>query len=402
MNIAIAGGGTGGHVFPAIAIAKELTMEIANIHITFIGTARGIESRVVPREGYDIRFIKSEGLVGKNIFNTIKSALKIPLSLKDSKRILRELQPELVLGVGGYSSGPVVLCASMMGIPTMIHEQNTLPGLTNKLLGRFVDTVAVTYQESIKFFPREKTYLTGNPVRLEILKGDREKGCKIFSLDPNLFTIFVFGGSLGATRINSAVSEALAYLEPFKDSIQFLHQTGDKDVDAVRETYRTREFKGTVVPFAYEMADAYAAADLIISRAGATTLAELTACGKAAILVPYPFAAGNHQEINARKLWDVGAAQMILEKDLNGKAVADLIKYLLQDPDAIGQMERTSKSLGNPEATKRIIELMMGLLKKNIEYRIEKGLRGQGVKGSGGNNGKRSSNPRILEPSDPV
>jgi len=372
MNIVIAGGGTGGHVFPAIAIAKELKMKIAHIKITFVGTARGIESKIVPKEGYDIRFIKAEGLVGKNIFRTIKSALKIPVALRDSKKILKELKPELVLGVGGYSSGPVVLCASMMGIPTMIHEQNTLPGLTNKLLGKFVDTVAVTYHESIRFFPQEKTYLTGNPVRSEILKGDRGRGCKIFSLKKNLFTIFVFGGSLGATRINNAVSEALAYLEPFKDKIQFLHQTGDKDLDAVKEAYRMREFKGTVVPFAYEMADAYAVADLIISRAGATTLAEMTACGKAAILVPYPFAAGNHQEVNARKLWDVGAAQMILDKELNGKTLSDSIKYLLQDPDAIGQMERTSKSLGNPEATNRIIELMMGLLKKKIKYKTKK------------------------------
>ena len=372
MNIVIAGGGTGGHVFPAIAIAKELKMKIAHIKITFVGTARGIESKIVPKEGYDIRFIKSEGLVGKNIFRTIKSALKIPVALRDSKRILKELKPELVLGVGGYSSGPVVLCASMMGIPTMIHEQNTLPGLTNKLLGKFVDTVAVTYHESIRFFPQEKTYLTGNPVRTEILKGDRGRGCKIFSLKKNLFTIFVFGGSLGATRINNAVSEALAYLEPFKDKIQFLHQTGDRDLDAVKEAYRMREFKGTVVPFAYEMADAYAVADLIISRAGATTLAEMTACGKAAILVPYPFAAGNHQEVNARKLWDVGAAQMILDKELNGKTLSDSIKYLLQDPDAIGQMERISKSLGNPEATNRIIELMMGLLKKKIKYKTKK------------------------------
>lgn len=367
MNIVIAGGGTGGHVFPAIAIAKELTMKIANLKITFIGTTKGIESKIVPKEGYDIRFIKSEGLVGKDLLSTIRSAIKIPLSLKDSQRILKELQPELVLGVGGYSSGPVVLSASMMGIPTMIHEQNTLPGLTNKLLGKFVDTVAVTYHESIRFFPQEKTYLTGNPVRMEILKGDRGRGYKKFSLNKDLFTIFVFGGSLGATHINNAVSEALAYLEPFKDKIQFLHQTGDKDLDAVKEAYRMREFKGTVIPFAYEMADAYAAADLIISRAGATTLAELTACGKAAILVPYPFAAGNHQEINARKLWDVGAAQMILDKDLNGKTLSELIKYLLQDPDAIGQMERTSKSLGNPEATNRIIELMMGLLKKKLQ-----------------------------------
>ncbi len=366
MNIVIAGGGTGGHVFPAIAIANELRKSIADVQITFIGTTKGIESKIVPKEGYDIRFIKSEGLVGKDIFRTIKSALKIPLSLKDSQKILKELQPELVLGVGGYSSGPVLLCAALMGIPTIIHEQNTLPGFTNKLLGRVVDLIAVTYQESMKFFPQEKTYLTGNPVRSEILKGDRNKGCRIFNLDGNLFTIFIFGGSLGATRINNAVGEALAYLEPFKDKIQFLHQTGDKDLDSVREDYRRREFKGTVIPFAYEMADAYAVADLVISRAGATTLAELTACGKAAILVPYPFAAGNHQEINARKLWDIGAAQMILDQDLNGKTLADLIKYLLQDPDAAGQMERISKSLGNPEATGKIIELMLGLLKKKF------------------------------------
>lgn len=367
MNIIIAGGGTGGHVFPAIAIAKELKKTFPDAGITFVGTTRGIESKIAPKEGFDIRFIRSEGLVGKNLFKTIKSALKLPLSFSDSRRILKELQPELVLGVGGYSSGPVLLCASLMGIPTMIHEQNTIPGLANKILGRFVDTIAVTYHESLNYFPRDKTYLTGNPIRSEILTGDRERGYKTFSLDKKLFTIFVFGGSLGASRINSAVSEALAYLEPYKDRIQFLHQTGDKDFDTVREAYRVREFRGTVIPFAHEMADAYAAADLIISRAGATTLAELTACGKAAILIPYPFAAGKHQEINARKLWDIGAAQMILDRDLNGKTLADLVKYMLEDPDAIGQMERISKSLGNPEAAARILELMTGLLKKKLQ-----------------------------------
>jgi len=402
MNIVIAGGGTGGHVFPAIAIAKRLAMKIANINITFVGTVKGIESKIVPREGYDIRFIKSEGLVGKGLLNTVRSAFKIPLSLKDSRRILKELKPELVLGVGGYSSGPVVLSASLMGIPTIIHEQNTLPGLTNKLLGKFVDTVAVTYHESIKFFPEEKTYLTGNPVRMEILQGDRERGYKKFSLDRDLFTIFVFGGSLGAAHINKAMSEALAYLEPFKHKIQFLHQTGDRDLDAVKEAYRVREFKGTIIPFAYEMADAYAAADLIVSRAGATTLAELTACGKAAILVPYPFSAGNHQEINARKLWDVGAAQMILDKDLSGKTLAELIVYLLQEPDAISQMERTSKALGNPEATEKIIQLIMGLLKKKIEFKMEKNSKGQRCKRSNGNDSKQPSNPQTLEPSNTV
>ncbi|RPI35135.1 MAG: undecaprenyldiphospho-muramoylpentapeptide beta-N-acetylglucosaminyltransferase [Nitrospiraceae bacterium] len=371
MNILIAGGGTGGHIFPAIAVAREFGKAVAEAKITFIGTAKGMEAKIIPKEGYEIRFIRSEGLVGKDIVHTAKSLFTIPLSLKDSGRILRELRPDLVLGVGGYSSGPFVLRASMMGIPTIIHEQNTLPGLANRILGKFVDTVAVTYHESIEFFPSEKTFLTGNPIRTEILTGDRERGREIFSLDRDLFTIFVFGGSLGSSSINKAVSESLTYLEPFRDRIQFLHQTGERELDAVREAYRYREFRGTVIPFAYDMADAYAAADLIISRAGATTLAELTACGKAAILVPFPSAAANHQEINARKLWDAGAAQMILERDLNGKTLADLVKYLLEDPDAIAAIERSSKSLGNVDAAGKVVELMMGLLKKKTEYRIE-------------------------------
>ena len=375
MKIVIAGGGTGGHLFPAIAVARELERSMRDVHCTFVGTVRGIESKIIPREGYDIRFIRSEGLVGRGVFSTLRSFMKIPFSMIDAKAILKEVAPDIVLGVGGYSSGPVVLCASLMGIPSIIHEQNTLPGLANKILGRFVDTVAVTYHESMGIFPRHKTFLTGNPVRAEIMEGDRERGYKTFSLDRNRFTIFVFGGSRGAHQINNAVAEALTDFESLKDNIQFLHQTGDRDFDLVREVYRNKGFKGTVIPFAYEMADAYAAADLIISRAGATTLAELTACGKAAILVPYPYAAGNHQEINARKLWDIGAAQMILHRDLNGKSLSDLIKHFLEDPDAISVMERTSKSIGSRDATKKIIELMVGLLKKgklhNINYKMQ-------------------------------
>ncbi len=364
MNVVFTGGGTGGHVFPALAIAHELKKAIDDVRITFVGTAKGIEAKIIPKEGYDIRFITSEGLVGKNVFKRVRSILKIPLSLKDSFRILKDVKPELVFGVGGYSSGPMILCAKLMGISTIIHEQNSIPGLTNKVVGKFVDTIAVTYHESTKFFPKEKTYFTGNPVREEILKGNRDRGYKAFSLEKDLFTIFVFGGSSGASHINNAVSEALVYLETFKGKIQFLHQTGDRDFDSMKEVYRSKEFKGTVIPFAYEMADAYAVADLIISRAGATTLAELSACGKAAILVPYPYAAGNHQEINARKLWDVGASQMILDKDLNGKILSDMIKYLIEDPDALGEMERISKSLGCCEATNKIIELIRGLVKK--------------------------------------
>jgi UDP-N-acetylglucosamine--N-acetylmuramyl-(pentapeptide) pyrophosphoryl-undecaprenol N-acetylglucosamine transferase len=371
MKIIIAGGGTGGHLFPALAIARELKKTIANVSITFVGTVRGIESKVIPKEGYDIRFIRSEGLVGKDLFSTIRSVSRLPLSLMDSRRILKEINPDLVMGVGGYSSGPVVLSARLMGIPSFIHEQNTLPGLTNKLLGKIVNSIAVTYHESMKYFPAEKTYLTGNPVREDILEGDRDRGCKTFSLDKERFTIFIFGGSSGAHNINQALGESLVYLDQFRENIQFLHQTGEKDFDSIKEIYSSKGFKGTVLPFAYEMADAYAVADLIISRAGATTLAELTACGKTGILVPYPHAAGNHQEINARKLWDIGAAQMILDRELNGKTLSDMIKYLLEDPEAIGEMERTSQSLGSSDATKKIIELIMGLLKKKVTDRVQ-------------------------------
>ncbi len=369
MRIVIAGGGTGGHIFPALAVAKELKKTISDVSITFVGTVKGIESKIIPKEGYDIRFIRSEGLVGKDLVSTGRSLLRLPMSLMDSRRILKEIGPDLVMGVGGYSSGPLVLCARLMGIPSLIHEQNTLPGLTNRILGKFADSVAVTYHESMKYFPPEKTYLTGNPVREEILKGVRDRGCKTFSLDRELFTIFIFGGSSGAHNINHAIGEALVYLESFKKNVQFLHQTGEKDFDAVKEIYSSKGFKGTVLPFAYEMADAYAVADLIISRAGATTLAELTACGKASILIPYPYAAGNHQEINARKLWDAGAAQMLLDRELNGKTLSDMIRFLLEDPDAIGEMERTSQSLGSSEATKKIIELIVVLLKKKVTER---------------------------------
>ncbi|MDH4028896.1 MAG: undecaprenyldiphospho-muramoylpentapeptide beta-N-acetylglucosaminyltransferase [Nitrospirota bacterium] len=347
MKIVIAGGGTGGHLFPALAVARGLEKALPGIKITFAGTAKGIEAKVIPREGYDLRFIRSEGLIGRDILGTVRSLFKVILSLKDSRRILKEIRPDAVMGVGGYSSGPVLLCAWLMGIPTIIHEQNIMPGFTNRLLGKIVDTVAVTYHESTRHFPPDKTFITGNPVREEIFRGSREAGLKTFSLRKGLFTIFVFGGSSGATRINEAVGEALDHLEAYKENIQFLHQTGNRDFDAVKDVYHSKGFKGTVVPFAHEMADAYAAADLIISRAGATTLAELTSCGKAAILVPYPHAAANHQEINAKKLWDIGAAQMVLERDLNGRTLSDMIKYLMENPGSLAEMEQMSKSLGD-------------------------------------------------------
>jgi len=364
MNIVIAGGGTGGHLFPGIAIAKELEKTMVDLKICFVGTVKGIEEKVIPMEGFDIRFIRSEGLVGRGLSGLVRAIIKLPLSMKDSYMILRELRPAMAFGVGGYSSGPLVFCAYLMGIPTMIHEQNTVPGLANKMLGKFVKNVAVTFHESMGYFPHNKTYLTGNPVREKILKGDRDRACRRFSLNKRLFTIFIFGGSSGARKINKAVAESLTYLEDLKDQIQFLHQTGDRDFKYMKDHFYSHGFSGTVLPFTHEMGDAYSVADLVISRAGATTVAELTACGKAAILVPYPYSAGDHQEANARKLWDAGAAQMILDKDLDGKVLSDHIRRLLADEKTVAEMERTCRSLGGRDATGRIVELVKGLLKE--------------------------------------
>jgi len=368
MNVIIAGGGTGGHIYPGLAIAKALERISHDLRVVFVGTAKGLEAKIIPREGYEIQFIRSEGVVRRGLLRGGLALMKIPVSMIDSVRILRQVRPDIAIGVGGYSSGPVILSAKLMGIPAMIHEQNTLPGLTNRILSRFVDAVAVTYQESMNYFPREKTYLTGNPVREEILQGDRERGYERFSLEKDRFTIFVFGGSRGASRINQAVVEALDFLQGLRDRVQFLHQTGERDLRHVKEVYRLKGFKGTVIPFAHDMADAYAVADLVISRAGATTLAEITACGKAAILVPYPYAAGDHQEINARKLVDIGAAKIVRDSELTGKVLSEMIIHVMNNPDELKKMERLTASLGNPHAIDRILEIIEGLIKKKTGY----------------------------------
>jgi UDP-N-acetylglucosamine--N-acetylmuramyl-(pentapeptide) pyrophosphoryl-undecaprenol N-acetylglucosamine transferase len=270
-----------------------------------------------------------------------------------------------MIGVGGYASGVIMLLASLMSIPTMILEQNCIPGLTNRILGRFARAICITYQESISYFPKARTFLTGNPVRINILKGDSESGYRLFSLENNLFTLFVFGGSLGATSINKAVVEALIYLPDLRDQIQSLHQTGVRDYDYVREEYRRLGFKGTVTPFIYQMGEAYAVADIVISRAGATTLAELTSIGKPAILIPYPYAAGHHQELNAQKLLEMGAARVIPNHELNGEILAHHIRELYREEALRSEIQRNSRALGKPEACAKVVDIALSLLKKS-------------------------------------
>ncbi len=363
MKVLIAGGGTGGHLFPGLAIAEELRRRDERNEVVFVGTESGIEARIIPREGYPIKFVRSEGIVGKSFSKKVRAFVKLLFSAFDARRILNAVTPDIVIGVGGYSSGAVVLIAGMKSIPTMIHEQNSIPGLTNRLLGKIVRRVCVTYHESITSFPMGKTFFTGNPIRSRIMKGDREAAARLFSLDKDLFTVFIFGGSSGARSINRTMVDALNHLSDLKDKIQFLHQTGDRDFENIRDAYRKAGVKGTVAPFIYQMAEAYAIGDIVVSRAGATTLAEITALGKPAILIPYPYAAGRHQEFNALKLREMGAAYVMLEDEMKGETLAAGIRKLYESEAARAEMQRASRGLGRPDACGRIVDIAVSLAK---------------------------------------
>ncbi|MBI5188038.1 MAG: undecaprenyldiphospho-muramoylpentapeptide beta-N-acetylglucosaminyltransferase [Nitrospirae bacterium] len=365
MRVIIAGGGTGGHLFPGLAIAEEFKRRDERTEVIFVGTEHGIEARVIPREGYPIRFLRAEGIVGVSVIKKVRAIVRIFLSVIDSYRILRAVKPAIVIGVGGYASGVFVFIAYLMSIPTMIHEQNSVPGLANKILGKFVRAICTTYQESLSFFPRARSFLTGNPVRMQILKGSRDSAYRLFSLDRDLFTVFVFGGSLGASSINRAIVDALNYLYDLRGKIQFLHQTGEKDYKNIREAYRRRGFKGMVASFIYQMAEAYAVADIVISRAGATALSELTAIGKPAILIPYPYAAGQHQELNAGKLVEMGAAKMILDSELKGESLASHIRELYMNKTLREEMQKQSRSLGRPEACSKVVDIAMSFIRQS-------------------------------------
>jgi len=360
MRAVIAGGGTGGHVFPGIAIAEEFKKRDKTSMVFFIGTERGIEARVVPKEGYPIKYISAEGFVGRSPLRRFRAIIKAGIALSESRRLLKTMRPDVVIGTGGYASFAPLLVACFMSLPTLIVEQNLVPGFANKLLSKFVDAIAVAHHESLGFFPKGKTHLTGNPIRAALTTGKREDALRLFSLSPEKFTIFVSGGSLGARKINSAVSEALGLITDLKDKVQFLHQTGEADYEAVKNSYRKFGFSGMVSPFIYKMAEAYAVSDLVIARAGATTLAEITALGIASILIPYPHALG-HQEFNAEKLQRAGACRVLKDNSLNGAVLADAIREIYSSKELREQMQKNSKAIGRPDAAQRVVDIAVSL-----------------------------------------
>jgi UDP-N-acetylglucosamine--N-acetylmuramyl-(pentapeptide) pyrophosphoryl-undecaprenol N-acetylglucosamine transferase len=347
----IAGGGTGGHLFPGIAVAEEFLRRNRENRILFIGTERGLEKKVLENLGFQLCTLDVEGIKGRGWLKIFGALSKIPRSLLQSYRIIGRFRPDIVVGVGGYASGPAVMTAHFMGIKTAIMEQNALPGTTNRILGKVVDRIFLTFPDTGKCFPEDKTVVCGNPVRSVFLneRPDKKK-------PGGEFTILVFGGSQGAHAINNAVIDALPYLKEMGKRMKIIHQTGEKDVDTAAKKYKDCEMNAEVVPFIMDMAAAYRSSDLLICRAGATSIAEITASGKAAILIPFPFAVNDHQTKNAEVLVRAGAAVMIHEKDLNGRKIAVTVEYLYDHPHIIKEMSEKSLLLGNVKAASDIVD----------------------------------------------
>lgn len=356
MKLVIAGGGTGGHLFPGIALAEELLTRAPNRHdVLFVGTEKGLEARVVPQNGLKLELIKVSGLKRVGLWGLLKGLFAVPRAILQSMGILRRFKPDVVVGVGGYASGPVVLAAWLMGIPTAVQEQNAYPGFTNRTLAHFAKVVLTAFPEAGRHFPRRKVQLLGNPIRRQLLDNYLKN-----SVPHEKFNLLVFGGSQGSHILNQKMLEAVPFLDSVRDRLVIQHQTGEKDADPVREKYAQQSANAEVFEFIRDMSGAYARADAIVCRAGATTLAELTVAKKAAILVPFAAAADNHQELNARSLTDSGAAVMILEKELTGERLAKEVVALM-DPERRRLMEKAAGSLGRPEAAREIIDVLVDM-----------------------------------------
>lgn len=355
MRVIIAAGGTGGHIFPGVAVAREFKRRDPAIEILFVGTPRGLESRIVPREGFDLEMMQVGALKGVSTVQRVKSLARLPLSFVAAFKIIRRFRPSVVIGVGGYSSGPMLLVASLIGVPTMVVEPNAMPGFTNRVLARFVDGAALSFEDAQKYF-RGRKEVTGNPVRSDFAQlKKKERGSKI--------GVLIFGGSQGAHAINSAMVEALKHLAPVKDRLTITHQTGENDHDLVRRGYSEAGFEeADVKPFIHDMAAHFERADLLICRSGATTAAEVAAAGKAAIFVPFPFATDDHQRKNAEAFERVGAGRMIVQKELSGERLASEIARLIERPDEINRMEEASRRLGRADSAQRTVDLAMSLI----------------------------------------
>lgn len=377
-RVIISGGGTGGHIYPAITIARAIA-DIEPTEFLYVGSKIGLENTLIPNEGIPFVTIDVRGLERKISFRNLVTLGKTAGSLIKAEHIIHKFKPDVVIGTGGFVCGPVLLTASLSGIPTLVQEQNVIPGVTNTILSRFVKCVALGYEEAAERFKRKDILVyTGNPVRKDILTGTKDHGRALLGLDPDKFTLLVAGGSRGARSINNAMIEVHRYFRDSKD-IQILHVTGDHEYDRVVGQLEGIDGKGRygegshIIPYLHHMPEALAAADLAVYRAGAVGLAELTVRGLPAILIPYPYAAEDHQRYNAQALVMCGAAKMILDKMLTGRELLEEIVHLKNDPEALKRMAQASKSKGRPQAAHDIAELALSIAKgPKYRSRIQK------------------------------
>jgi UDP-N-acetylglucosamine--N-acetylmuramyl-(pentapeptide) pyrophosphoryl-undecaprenol N-acetylglucosamine transferase len=358
-TIVIAGGGTGGHLFPGIAIAEEFVRRKEGWEVIFIGTGKDLEKRMLPRWGFELMTVPALPLKGRSCWRKGSGIITLVQGVWISRGLLRRIAPRLVIGLGGYAAGAVIIAASLLGIQRVIQEQNVYPGLTNRMASRFAQRVFLSWTEGARFFPAKKVRVTGNPLRRGVLTGRRDKRAG------KPFTLLILGGSQGAVPINRGMIEALASLAEIGKDLRIIHQTGEVDYRWVKKNYAGKGFTVSVHPFIDEMAPCYREAHLVVCRAGATTITELCAWGRASILIPYPYAADDHQRKNAQVLVNRGAGRMILDAELSGKRLAEEILALYRSRKALRAMEAGAASLARPDAAARIVDECYHLLGLN-------------------------------------
>ena len=362
MKIIVSGGGTGGHIYPALTLIDAIKNKRPDAEFLYVGTEKGLEADIVPKAGINFVALKLEGgLERRFTLENISRAANAIWSIKSAADIVKNFKPSVVVGTGGYVCGPILLAASLMKVPTLIQEQNAVAGVTNKILSKFVKKIAVGTKDALKNFPSDKTVYTGNPIRKEVLLAKKSDGLEEFDFSDDKPIVLISGGSRGARSINDAMIDVLKSAAQ-KNSAQFLHVTGKGEFESVIKKLSDVDAPNIrVVPYLYNMPTAMAMADLAIFRAGATGLAELTARGVPSILIPYPFAAENHQEFNARSLVEAGAAKMILNKDLTAEILSATLDELLSSPEKLKSMAAASLSLGKPNAADEIADLILKL-----------------------------------------
>jgi UDP-N-acetylglucosamine--N-acetylmuramyl-(pentapeptide) pyrophosphoryl-undecaprenol N-acetylglucosamine transferase len=356
LSVVIAGGGTGGHLFPGIAVAQEFR-ECHGVSVTFLTTPKAVTGQILERYGFAWEAIASRALKGQGLISRVRTLISLWGSVRQARARLQDLRPHLVLGIGGHTSGPVGVAAHRLGIPLALHEQNTLPGLTNRFLARLARRIFLSFPDTQGCFPEDRSQWTGNPIRPEFYLPPAERPAEPF-------TVLLMGGSQGAHHLNLTALAALPFLADLRQRLQFLHLSGAADRETVAAGYRQAGFQAQVEAFTMEVAAWMSRAHLVVCRAGASSLAELTAVGRAAVLVPYPFAANNHQEFNARFLAQAGAAQVVLNKDLTGEVLSEKIRHSLEHPQAREQMEEASRRLARPEAAREIVQGCLELIEE--------------------------------------